>query len=50
LPVAPNILNREFAVGEVWVSAIPYIPTDEGGLYLAGIKQLFNDELVWAMP
>ncbi|WP_074719970.1 hypothetical protein [Nitrosomonas ureae] len=50
LPVAPNILNREFAVnalGEVWISAILYIPT---ALYLAGIKQLFNGELVWAMP
>ena len=45
LPVAPNILKREFAVnapGEVWVSDI----TDEGWLYLAGIKDLFNGELV----
>jgi len=36
LPVAPNILNREFAVnapGIVWVSDITYIPTDEGWLY-----------------
>ena len=49
LPVAPNILNREFAVnapGKVWVSDITYIPTDEGWLYLAGIKDLFNGELV----
>ncbi len=49
LPVAPNILNREFAVnapGNVWVSDITYIPTDEGWLYLAGIKDLFNGELV----
>ena len=37
LPVAPNILNREFSVnapGKVWVSDITYIPTDEGWLYL----------------
>ena len=49
LPVAPNILNREFSVnapGKVWVSDITYIPTDEGWLYLAGIKDLFNGELV----
>ena len=49
LPVAPNILNREFTVnapGIVWVSDVTYIPTDEGWLYLAGIKDLFNGELV----
>lgn len=49
LPVAPNILNREFsanAPGKVWISDITYIPTDEGWLYLAGIKDLFNGELV----
>ena len=37
LPVAPNILNREFSVrspSKVWVSDITYIPTDEGWLYL----------------
>ena len=49
LPVAPNILNREFTVnapGKVWVSDITYILTDEGWLYLAGVKDLFNGELV----
>lgn len=49
LPVAPNLLNREFAVAEpnqAWVSDITYIPTDEGWLYLAGLKDLFNGELV----
>ncbi len=49
LPVALNILNREFSVsapGKVWVSDITYIPTDEGWLYLAGVKDLFNGELV----
>lgn len=49
LLVVPNILSREFAVsapGKVWVSDITYIPTDEGWLYLAGVKDLFNGELV----
>ncbi len=49
LSVAPNILNREFAVnapGKVWVSDITYIPLGEGWLYLAGVKDLFNGELV----
>ena len=49
LPVAPNIIKREFSVStpnKVWVSDITYIPTDEGWLYLAGIKDLFNGELV----
>ena len=48
LPVALNILNREFTVrapGKVWVSDITYIPMDEGWLYLAGVKDLFNGEL-----
>jgi transposase InsO family protein len=38
LPVAENILNREFdnkMPGEVLTSDITYIPTDEGWLYLA---------------
>jgi putative transposase len=49
LPVAPNLLNREFAVAapnKAWVSDITYIQTDEGWLYLAGVKDLFNGELV----
>ena len=49
LPVAPNILEREFSVStpnKIWGSDITYIPTDEGWLYLAGIKDLFNGELV----
>ena len=49
LPVAPNILNREFSVntpGKVWASDITYIPTDEGWLYLAGVRDLFDGELV----
>lgn len=49
LPVAPNVLDRQFtttAPNQVWVTDITYIPTDEGWLYLAGVKDLFNGELV----
>jgi putative transposase len=49
LPVAPNLLDRQFAVAapnKTWVTDITYIATDEGWLYLAGIKDLFNGELV----
>jgi len=49
LPVADNLLNQQFTVSEpnkVWASDITYIPTDEGWLYLAGHKDLFNGEIV----
>ena len=49
LPVAPNLLDRKFAVAapnKAWVTDITYIATDEGWLYLAGVKDLFNGELV----
>ncbi len=49
LPVAPNLLDRQFGVAapnKIWVTDITYIPTDEGWLYLAGVKDLFNGELV----
>ena len=53
LPVAENILRREFAVGEpnkVWLSDITYIPTDEGWLYLAGVLDLCSRTAVgWSM-
>jgi len=53
LPVAENLLNREFASSapnEKWVSDITYVPTDEGWLYLAGILDLHDKVLVgWAM-
>jgi transposase-like protein len=48
-PIAPNLLERRFAMSapnQAWVSDITYIWTDEGWLYLAGIKDLFNGELV----
>lgn len=49
LPVAPNLLARNFEVdtpNQAWVSDITYIPTAEGWVYLAGLKDLFNGEIV----
>lgn len=47
--MAENFLKQQFRVYEpntVWVSDITYVPTDEGWLYLAGHKDLFNGEIV----
>jgi putative transposase len=54
LPVAPNLLQQRFdqsrSPNEVWVTDITYIDTDQGWLYLAGVKDLFTKRLVgWAM-
>jgi transposase InsO family protein len=50
---APNILNRNFAVGvanRVWASDITYIPTAEGFLYLAVVLDLYSRRVVgWGM-
>jgi putative transposase len=49
LPVAENILGQQFRVpapNKVWVSDITYVPTDEGWLYVAGHKDLFNGDIV----
>ncbi len=49
LPVAENLLNQTFmpsAPNKVWVADITYIPTGEGWLYLAGIKDVFTCEIV----
>ncbi len=49
LPVAENLLAQGFTAeqpNQVWVSDITYIPTDEGWLYLAGLKDLFTCEIV----
>lgn len=49
LPIAPNLLDRQFAVSApnlAWVTDITYVASDEGWLYLAGIKDLFSGELV----
>ena len=53
LSVAENLLDRQFtptAPNRVWVADITYIPTDEGWLFLAAIKDLYTCEIVgWAM-
>jgi transposase InsO family protein len=53
LPIAENILNRNFKVDEpnkVWLSDITYIPTGEGWLYLAGVLDLGTKAIVgWSM-
>jgi putative transposase len=49
LPVAPNLLNQDFAVpgpNRAWVADITYVATNEGWLYLAAIKDLWNREIV----
>ena len=49
LPVAPNLLNRNFnpdQPNQAWVSDITYLWTDEGWLYLAIVMDLFNREIV----
>ena len=53
MPVAPNLLNREFAVdrpNKAWVSDITYVWTTQGWLYLAVFIDLFNRKVVgWSM-
>lgn len=49
LPVAPNLLAQDFAVARpdaVWTADITYVPTGEGWLYVAAIKDLFAGEIV----
>ena len=49
LPVADNLLEQNFEVSQprrVWVSDLTYITTDEGWLYCAAHKDLFNGEIV----
>ncbi len=49
LPVAENVVAQTFAAtrpNETWVTDITYVPTAEGWLYLAGIKDLFTCEVV----
>ena len=49
LPVADNVLAQTFAAtrpNETWVTDLTYVPTAEGWLYLAGIKDLFTCEVV----
>ena len=49
LPIAPNLLARNFAVdtpNRVWTGGITYIWTEEGWLYLAVVIELFNRQVV----
>ena len=52
-PVAPNLLEQKFAADQpdtVWLADISYIPTGEGWLYLAAVKDMATREIVgWSM-
>ena len=44
-----HLLNQKFdstRPNETWVTDITYVPTDEGWLYLSGVKDLHTCELV----
>jgi len=51
--IAPNTLNREFAIDEpnrVWVTDFTYIRTYEGWLYLCVVLDLFSRQVIgWSM-
>ena len=53
LPIAPNLLNRNFvmaAPNRAWTGDITYIPTNEGWLFLAVVIDLFSRRVVgWSM-
>jgi len=53
LPVAPNLLNRQFEVerpNTVWCADITYLWTIHGWLYLAVVLDLYSRKIVgWAM-
>lgn len=53
LPIAPNVLDRQFTVeepDEVWVSDITYVPTAQGWLYLCVFIDLYSRMVVgWSM-
>jgi transposase InsO family protein len=49
LPIAPNLLNRNFtpaAPNQVWSGDITYIATEEGWLFLAVVIDLFSRKVV----
>ena len=52
-PVAPNRLAQQFtatALTQKWLADLPYSPTAEGWLYLAGVMDLYSRKIVgWAM-
>ena len=52
-PVAPNLLDQEFTAsrpGEVWVSDISYVRTQNGWMYLTVIIDLYDRKVIgWSM-
>lgn len=53
LPVAPNLLGRQFAAARpnrVWMADITFVPTGEGWSYLAVLVDAFSRRVVgWAL-
>jgi putative transposase len=53
LPIAPNLLNRNFTVAapnRVWAGDMTYIQTEEGWLFLAVVVDLFSRRIVgWSL-
>jgi transposase InsO family protein len=53
LPIAPNLLERQFTVTEldkVWAGNITYIHTSEGWLFLAVVIDLYSRQVVgWSL-
>ena len=53
LPIAPNLLDRQFAVAEpdkVWKGNITYIATDVGLLFLEAVIDLFSRQVTgWTL-
>ena len=53
LPVAPNLLRREFSAAKpntVWVTDITYLRCDEGWMYLAVMIDLYSRKVVgWSI-
>lgn len=48
-PIAPNLLNQQFAVerpNQAWSSDITYVWTSEGWVYVAGVKDLYSKEII----
>lgn len=52
-PVAPNLLGRRFkpgGLGQVWVSDITYLPSEQGWLYLTTVMDLGDRQIIgWAL-
>ncbi|OQW67044.1 MAG: hypothetical protein BVN29_05310 [Nitrospira sp. ST-bin5] len=49
MPIAENIAVQTFVAtrpNKIWVTDITYVPTADGWLYLAGIKDLYTCEVV----